>query len=267
VISRWQSGFVVAVALVFLLPSHARAQRERFELKVGAAYEQGDFGTSDTTRSFFVPVALKYLGDRFDVGLTVPFIYLETQERIAVVEGVPSVVRKDRQRDVSASGLGDIVLKGRWFALEDRGPDTYVPGLAPFGKIKFPTADEDRSLGTGEADYGLGLEFDKALRGFFLFGDLGYTFIGDPPGQDLRDRPSASLGAGVRLSDTYTLAGLLDWRRALLAGRDDPLELVGILTVRLSPTMALRPNAFVGLTDGSPDFGVGIELSYKFGRY
>ena len=53
----------------------ASSEREHFQLKLGAGYDQGDFGTSDTTRSFYAPVTLRYLGERFDVGLTASLIY------------------------------------------------------------------------------------------------------------------------------------------------------------------------------------------------
>ncbi len=64
-----------------------------------------------------------------------------------------------------------------------------------------------------------------------------------------------------------TVSGLLDWRRALVARRDDPLELLWLATFRITRTFAVTPNVLVGLTNGSPDWGIGIELSYKFGRW
>jgi hypothetical protein len=91
--------------------------------------------------------------------------------------------------------------------------------------------------------------------------------IGDPPGQNFRNRPAASIGIGRFFTPDVAVTALLDWRRAIVAGRDDALELVGLVQVRLSPTLLVTPNAFVGLTDGSPDFGLGVEVSWRFGRY
>jgi hypothetical protein len=111
------------------------------------------------------------------------------------------------------------------------------------------------------------VEFDKQFREFFLLGDVGYAFIGDPPGQTLRDRPSAGLGIGRSFTPMLAVTLLLDWRRSLVPGQDDPLELVGIVQVKLARGITLAPYFFVGLTDGSPDFGIGAELSWRFGRY
>jgi hypothetical protein len=245
-------------------PREAR-EREHFQLKVGAAYDQGDFGTPDTSRAAYVPVTLRYLGERWDVAVTGALIHLRSESSVVVVDGVPVPV--ERRDETDATGFGDLVFKGRYFAVEDPGPGSPIPTLAPFVKVKVPTADEDEGLGTGEWDVGLGLEWDKYFDKFYLLGDLSYTFMGDPPDQNFRNRPGASIGAGTFLTPNVALTGLLDWRRAIVDGREDALELVALLQVRLSRVLTLTPNAFVGLTEGSPDFGVGIELSWRFGRY
>jgi len=239
--------------------------REHFQLKVGAAYDQGDFGTSETTRSFFLPVTFRYLGERFDVGVTGSLIYLDTESRVVVVDGVPTPV--ERQRRTNDAGFGDVILRGRYYAVDDQGVDSAVPGIAPFLKVKAPTADESKGLGTGEWDVGIGVELDKRFREFFLLGDVSYTFIGDPPGQDFRNRPAASIGIGRSFTPDLAAIALVDWRRALVRGRDDAVELVGLVQWRLARTLTMTPNAFVGLTNGSPDFGLGVEFSWRFGRY
>src|SRR5262249_23652962 len=139
--------------------------------------------------------------------------------------------------------------------------------LAPFVKVKFPTADDDKGLGTGKMDGGFGVEWDKSFGAFFIFGDVSYIFMGSPAGQNFRDRPGASGGAGYRITPNLTISTLLDWRRSLVKGNDDPLELNGMLTYKVTRTFSVTPNVFVGLTNGSPDWGAGVELSWKFGRW
>lgn len=263
-----RAGWLAAAVLSLLVAAqpHASAQeREHFQLKIGASYDQGDFGTSDTTRTVFVPVTLKYLGDRFDLGVTASFVHIDTEGRVTLLEGAPTRTATGRRQ--TQSGIGDTVIRGRLFLFDDPGPGSPLPSVSPFAKVKIPTADEDKGLGTGETDYGFGIELDKSFGPFFLFGDVSYTVIGSPAGEDFRNRPAASFGVGGRLSNTLILSGLIDWRRAIVRGKDDPTELVGVLTYRISPTVSVSPNFSVGLTDGSPDFAVGIELAYRFGRY
>jgi len=255
------------LGMLLIAPDAALAQREHFQLKLGPTYDQGDFGTSETTHTFFFPVTFRYLGDWWDISITNSFIYLDAPEQITVVDGAP--VRTDQgagERETN-TGLGDTILRARFFVVDDPGEAGWWPALTPFLKLKIPTADEDRNLGTGETDFGFGVEWDKTFGSLIVFGDASYTFMGDPPDQDLRDRPAASIGAGYRLSEVLTVSALLDWRRALVSGNDDPLELLGIVTYRMSPTLSVSPYAFAGLTDGSPDFGIGFEVSYRFGRW
>lgn len=262
----WVLVAVVAAGVLASAPGSAQ-EREHFQLKLGTTYDEGDFGTSSTTRTVFAPLTLKYLGDRFDIGVTASFAHIETAGGVTLIEGTPTRTGTARRTATSESGVGDTLLKGRYFLIDDPGPGSPLPALTPFVKVKIPTADETRNLGTGEPDYGFGLEIDKQISSFFLFGDVSYTVIGSPPGQDLRDRPAASLGVGKKLSDVWAISGLVDWRRAVVRGREDPAELVGILTYKLARTISLNPNVSVGLTTGAPDFGVGFELAYKFGRY
>ena len=243
-----------------------RTERERFQLKVGLSYEQGDYGTGEDSRAVYAPVVLKYLGDKFDVGLTVPWLYLHSEAGVTQVDGDITRGSRDQQRDTSATGLGDVSLKGRWFLIED-DRTSWVPALAPFARIKFPTADADRNLGTGEPDFGFGVEYDKQFGSVFVFGDAAYTFIGDPPGESFRNRPGVSLGVGYDVTRELTASAQLDWRRALVKGNDDPLDLIGTLVVRLNRTVSIIPSVIIGLTNGSPDFGAGVEVTYKFGRY
>lgn len=265
---KWVAAAVSLLHLLLVVPGQGWAEeREHFQIKVGATYDQGDFGTSDTTRTLFVPVTFKYLGERFDIGVTPSFVIVDTVGGVTFVEGEPTRTEGAQGRRVTNAGFGDTLVKGRLFLFDDPGPQSPLPSFTPFFKVKIPTADEDRNLGTGKTDYGFGLEFDKQFGRFLLFGDASYTVIGSPAGQDLRNRPAASLGAGWRLSDAFTVSALIDWRRALVSGKDDPTELVGFLTYKVSRTLSFTPNVFVGLTDGSPDFGVGIELAYRFGRY
>ena len=104
-------------------------------------------------------------------------------------------------------------------------------------------ADEDKDLGTGKPDGGFGVEFDKTLGRFILFGEASFTFMGDPPNQNFRDRPAAGLGVGYKVSASVTVVTLVDWRRALVAGQSDPVELVGVATFKLTPRLSVSPNA------------------------
>jgi hypothetical protein len=236
-------------------------EREHFQIKFGASYDQGDFGSTEASKVFFTPITFRYLGERFDFSVTPSFALVESAGGLRLIEGVATPTGETGAFRDTASGAGDTVVRARFFLLQSA-----TSGISPFVRVKIPTARDDLELGTGRADYGFGVEIDRQVGSVLLFGDAGYTLIGKPTGLDLRNRVSASFGAGHRLSDSLVLSGLLDWRRSLIGG-SDPTELVGVLTYGISPTVSVSPNVYTGLTDSSPDFGVGIEFSFRFGRW
>src|SRR5262245_12117522 len=267
---RYSRCAVVPTLAVLLLAGAGKAfteEREHFQLKIGPTYDQGDFGTGVTTHTLYVPVTFRYLGDWWDVSITSGFVYLDAPANIVLVDGAPTQTNPGTGTREQNTGLGDTLLKARFFVVDDPGPNGWWPALTPFLKFKIPTADEDKNLGTGQPDGGFGVEFDKTFGNFIVYGDASFTVMGDPPGQNLRNRPGASIGAGYRIDQTWTVSGLLDWRRALVKGNDDHLGLYGIVTMKLSRTLSVSPYVLVGLTDGSPDFGVGFEVSYRFGSW
>lgn len=269
-LSKWHA--VLALLLLSVSAGQGWGQqarrREHFLLKIGSVYEQGDFSTPNTTRVLFTPVTFRYLASRFDISATPSFALIDTSGGVRLIDGIPTLtgggIGGIRQ---TMSGAGDTLIRGRIFLLDDKGPKSPLPALTPFVKVKIPTADQKLNLGTGKADYGFGVELDKQFLPLLLFGDVSYTVMGKPLGLDLRNRPGASFGIGEKVSNAVIVSALVDWRRAIFRGTEDPAELVGVITYKLSSTVSVSPNAFVGLTSGSPALGVGVELAFKFGRY
>jgi len=259
---------VLPLLLLFLTAHVASGQvkeeREHFQLKIGGFYDQGDFGSLSTTNTFFTPITFRYLGDGFDVSVTPSYALVNTPGGVRLIDG--SLTRTGRPTSVrdTRSGLGDTLVRGRIELLKE---GTALPAVTPFAKVKIPTALDTLDLGTGKTDYGFGVEIDKQVSNVLLFGDLGYTVIGKITELDLQNRVGASFGVGGRVSDSVVLSGLVDWRRSIVRGNANPAELVGVTTYRLSPTVTVSPNAYFGLNNSSPDFGGGIELSFRFGRY
>lgn len=241
--------------------------REHFQLKLTPGYEQGDYGAHGTTEIFAVPLTLRYLGDTWDLSATFSYLHVESPGNVTFVAGQPVPVEGAAGRRRVDAGFGDIVLKGRYYLVEDSGELPSLPSITPLLRLKLPTANSPE-LGTGEPDFGFGVEFDKTFgRSFIVFGDVTYTIIGEPSGQDFRNRPGASIGAGYRVSNVVTVSALLDWRGAISERQSDPVDLMGFVSFKVTPTFTASPYLSVGLTNGSSDVGIGVELSYKFGRY
>jgi hypothetical protein len=244
-----------------------KTAREHWQLKVTPGYEQGDYDADGTTRIFGLPFTLRYLGENWDLSATLGYVRVDSPGNVTLVGGQATRTDTGNVARRVDEGFGDIVLKGRYYLLQDTGAIDSLPSITPLLRLKIPTARSPH-LGTGEPDFGFGLEFDKTFgRAFIVFGDVTYTIIGEPAKERFDNRWGASVGAGYRITDVVTVSGLLDWRQAITQKQHDPVDLIGFVSFKLTPTFTASPYLSVGLTSGSADVGVGVELSYKFGRY
>ena len=164
--------------------------------------------------------------DRLDIGAALPFVSLslngrrvDTYRGAALVQAVGSA---------SASGPGDLVIRGKYNVLRSTGS-----GLALGGEARLPTGDAQNLLGTGEASIKprviASVERDRVA----LHGDFGYTIGG------LADELDYGGAVTVIGTPRLTLVGEIAGRRLSSAGRltettEPHPALVGVDTIRLT---------------------------------
>src|SRR5438045_7340555 len=111
----------------------------------------GDYGTGKDTTIVYVPFTLGVRPiDSLWISLTVPWIHQSSQNVVVTGGGVAARKKEGGkfgrpERSTSESGLGDVLLKVSYVLLDER---VLLPEVTPYLKIKFPTADSDRGLGT-----------------------------------------------------------------------------------------------------------------------
>jgi len=94
------------------------------------------------------------------------------------------------------TGFGDIKIGAKYKILDDYLGDPV--GLALKGKIKFPSADEQKGLGTGATSFGADLILSKTINyALDLHGSIGYEFTGDPDGADIGGALKWGVGLNV----------------------------------------------------------------------
>src|SRR3989449_5615563 len=123
------------------------AEPPNWQFSSSITYESGHFGTGTRTETEYIPFTLKRLFDQGDIGLTLPFVTVRTAGETTLVEGTLQKIRKGPKAPVTRSGVGDMILKGRYYAVDEHG---LLPTIVLVAKIKFPTADESEGLGTGK---------------------------------------------------------------------------------------------------------------------
>ena len=261
-----RSAVIVGLLVAALTPSTTRAEDWRFSVGSSVNYLSGDYGTGRDTSLLYVPLTLTVAPvPRLKLGLTIPYIRQTGENVVLTGGGVAArnnVLATSRSVNRTEDGLGDILLRGEYVLLEE---GAVLPEVAPFLKVKFPTADRDKGLGTGEFDETVGTSLSKTfferLVGYI---DLGYTFIGSPPGADFRNSFGWSLGAAYQIAQPVSVFAFLDGATAIARGQDDPLELRVGAEYRVTKAVRLTGAVTKGLSDGSPDYGVSIGVTFRF---
>jgi hypothetical protein len=263
---------VVAIALVLILasvtPALAADDEPRWLFSSSVNYSIGDYGTNKDTTIVYVPFTFGVRPvDALWVSLTVPWIYQNSQN--VVVTGGGVATRKKAKGKfaqpataTTESGLGDVLLRVSYVLLDEK---PFLPEIAPYMKIKFPTADADRGLGTGEFDETIGVDLSKQFIGpLFGYVTVAYTFVGSPPGADFHNSFGWSVGAAYTLIPSLSFFAFLDGSTAISPGEADPLELRVGVEFRLTRALKLTGAVSRGLSDGAADWGLSGALTLRF---
>lgn len=238
------SALAFCVPLLLGAKAQASDAGQRF-IEIDAGYRSGDFASTTRSKLSYVGGVLGYIAPNYHLSVSVP--YLSLREETGAL-------------NTSSSGVGDVVLQAGHTLMPDQGSGTSLYGTLG---IKVPTANEARGLGTGETDYGGFLTLSRRWHSATLTLMAGYTFIGDPPSVNYND--SYLYGFGISQQHGNTLAYVsLEGRRAILPGDSNPLELYAGFYHPVGKHYTLKGSAFLGLSDGSPDYGMEIGGLYWF---
>ncbi|BAU49789.1 hypothetical protein SVA_3241 [Sulfurifustis variabilis] len=241
----WEAWAALAPLLLSLVLSAPAAGAEgSYYFELSAGFKTGDFGTPTDNDLYYLSPALGYVAPRYDLSVTVPYLSLTTETA---------------GRSNTETGAGDVIARGGRELLPEGGAVSLYGSLA----VKLPTADEDKGLGTGKTDVGAFASLSRRLEGMRLSLLGGYIKVGDPPGVDLDDVLLYGVGFSGMRARTH-LYGSLEGRTATVPGADDPLEINAGFFHPLNPRHWIKGTAFVGLTDGGPDWGMSLGFVQWF---
>lgn len=244
----------------FLAAPAQAADSAHYSVSTGVDFSSGGYGSEADTDIWFVPVTLKYARGPSTLRLTVPYIRVTAPSGGAIIgyddEGRP--IYSGSGPRSTEQGLGDVVL-GYTHSLFERPRDNFLIDVG--AKVKFATADEDKGLGSGENDYGVFADVYYLAGAATPFATVGYRFLGDPAGIELRNVWQGTLGMAYQLSDKNSVAAIWDWRQASTPGVDGMNELTASWSHRLDGGIKTQVYAVAGLSDASPDYGLGFMIS------
>ncbi len=256
-----QGGSVFMLAVLFTNTGHALERYQRGVSKddgisytIGLEYEEGDYGTSDSTEVWRIPVGLDYRKGQFIAGANIPYISAESTGNVTISTMRMRTVITSSTSD--ASGIGDLKLYAGY----------NIPAAARvyhvIGYVKLPTADENEGLGTGESDYALEGGATFAVEKAIVYTNLGYQINGDTATIDYDDIFYASASMTFAQPNGNKLGASIDYSQSVTAGFDDALGVTGFMLLPQANQRSLYLYLELGLSDGSPDFGAGA--TYRF---
>jgi hypothetical protein len=163
----------------------------------------------------------------------------------------------------SCSGMGDLTLNAKWQFLEEK---EWIPRQAILPAVKFPTANKDTGLGSGKIDYDVtwiaSKSFTKKWGGHV---NAGYSFIGEPAGEDVGDIIHYGVALDYRIVDPLQWVGEIYAEKELMSGTD---HIIMFNTgLRWFPLDGLMLDAAAGshISCAGPDLTATAGLTWEFG--
>jgi hypothetical protein len=256
------------------------------------SYSSGNFGTNTTSTFFYAPISIRRLFRDGDVTLVIPFVTATTDGRSTLIGGNQVQVQGGSNKGpggggsgsgggggcdedepscltgqaagqkLTTSGLGDIILRGRYYVVEEKD---WTPLVAITGRLKLPTADETRGLGTGKMDEGVGTEISKLLGdNWITFLDGGFNIIGRPDGLNLRNQWWYDAGGGYYFAKNLLGSVYFEEYRSLFSGAQNIRDVFFGMSYRASSEWRFNGGVAVGLSNGAPDHVLSVGTSYRF---
>src|SRR6185436_18663933 len=151
----------------------------RWQFGSTPSFSTGKYGTDTRTDVLYTPITARQLFKDGDLTLAFPFLCVWGDGSVTFVNGsaagVPvrqqpidtgtptgratsdrtgranisetaTATQTSRSNHERACGMGDIVVRGRYFVLDERA---WMPTVAIRAHVKAPTASAERQLGTG----------------------------------------------------------------------------------------------------------------------
>jgi hypothetical protein len=224
----------------------------------GLDYSSGGYGLDEKTNILVIPFSLRAKTGSLSFSATIPYIRLDGPGGVVIGPGgdpLPGIPTGSGER----AGFGDLSLGATYTIAGDVGG--FELGLG--ARVKLPTSRRSEGLSTGETDLSVSADISYDAGSVAPFLNLGYRFLGDPEGLDLRNGPTASAGSTFRLGGKAVLVASYDYSRASSSLAEDAHELFGAVSAPVSERLNLTGYGVAGLSRGSPDFGLGMLLTAR----
>lgn len=245
---------VLCVIAVFLATSDAVASG-KFRVSAGPYFSTGKYSSDSTTDIQAITFALRYKTGYWTFKASIPYLWITGDGSRFGIEGDPAALPDDSRR--TEHGLGDLFLTASYLAYYDR--DTQW-GASVKGKVKVPTGDYDKRLGTGEFDYLLEVAPFKVIDKTTLYGAIAYKIYGDPPGVDYDNVWLWRAGAMHKFTGIDDIGLSFGYRQRLVGPGVEKRTGMLFWTRRFDRKIKVQSYVIKGLSKAAADWAGGVSL-------
>jgi hypothetical protein len=255
-----------AVALGFGAVSFCwAADDSELRLGLGADYSRGTYGSGTETTILSIPFTARYETGRWTWKATLPWLEVTGPANFVPGFGHVDNSGKPKKRNFAGttteSGIGDTVLSTTYNAVYNDDLDS---GIDLTGRVKLPTADAGKGLGTGSTDFSGQIDVYRTFERLTVFGDVGYYWFGHSDYVELKNAMNYGIGASQKMNERDSLGLSLDGRQKASVGGAPQRELTFFWNRRMNREVRFQAYALVGLAKGSPDYGLGVTAAKSF---
>jgi len=224
-----------------------------FRVSMDVDYLSGDYGTNDTTEMTVVTAKARYKQDKWTMQATLPYMHVKGP---SVVDGISLGGAGKTEH-----GLGDLKLSLAY--LTYYSPESGY-GFSTKAKIKLPTADEDKGLGTGETDYYLQIDPFVVIDKTTIFSTVGHKFYGDTSTTDYNNVWYVTLGASYKIDENLSFGLGGKFREKSTDTSEDKRSMFLFAQNKLTDQDSIDFNASKGFTDSTQDWGIGLSYKHSY---
>jgi hypothetical protein len=238
----------IVAALLALLPATVAAQG--LYVEGGLSLARGDYVYTQQTNGGGASAGIAWSSRRLTARVSLPFFVHDT--RLLTRSGEEPLDASAPSASAYEGAVSDPVVQvsGQLFESDRSGF-----GLSAAAKIPMVEAGH---FGTGEWDVGAAASVSRLVGSASMLGfDVGYWHLGDMPDLPLQDTVTGTITLGRGFGRAWTASASLSGGRAAVAGYDDPWW-TSLLVGRSFARGIWGVTASLGLTDGAPDFAVGL---------
>lgn len=221
----------------------------------------GSYGEDTESDILYFPVSYSVNKGKWGAQLTVPHLQVEGVGNVLVnIGGVKRAVSGNQlERN---NGIGDSTLAVTY----QMDPLSETSPFIDFRlDIKIPTADRDRGLGTGEADYSAQVDISQNYGDSVLFGTFGYTFRGKTDFYaGLTDSAYVQLGIAKPFATRWNAGIFYDFREPASTFSPEIHELVPYFTFQISDSWSFTGLTAFGFTQASASTSILGQISYSW---